>query len=138
MGIPTSQNPNTPEGLESRLSVEHEQILAELLHSSYEEGSRRAEKPSGPQSLAILPTRLHLATTLRMRYFLVESPKFHVCILISTVGGYLWGHGGAPPTWRSRFGANCWPAGQATWPVGQPGGAASIDFIHCLGLLLLM
>jgi hypothetical protein len=34
MGIPTSQNPNTPEGLESRLSVTIHRILVELLHST--------------------------------------------------------------------------------------------------------
>jgi hypothetical protein len=33
--------------------------------SSYQEGTRQAERPSGPQSLAALPTRLRLATTLR-------------------------------------------------------------------------
>jgi hypothetical protein len=32
MGIPTSQNPNTPEGLESQLSIRIHRILAELLH----------------------------------------------------------------------------------------------------------
>jgi hypothetical protein len=61
MGILTSQNPDTPEGLEQRLSVRihripvelphssklesrnpvgPRRILAELSHSSYEEGSR--------------------------------------------------------------------------------------------------
>jgi hypothetical protein len=34
MGIPTSRDPNTPEGLESRLSIEIHRILAELLHST--------------------------------------------------------------------------------------------------------
>jgi hypothetical protein len=34
MGIPTSQNPNTPEGLESRLSVTIHRILVELPHST--------------------------------------------------------------------------------------------------------
>jgi hypothetical protein len=32
MGILTSQNPNTPEGLESRLSVGIHRILSELPH----------------------------------------------------------------------------------------------------------
>jgi hypothetical protein len=34
MGIPTSWNPDTPEGLEGRLSVEICRILAELPHST--------------------------------------------------------------------------------------------------------
>jgi hypothetical protein len=34
MGIPTSQNPDTPEGLAQRLSVRIYRILAELSHSS--------------------------------------------------------------------------------------------------------
>jgi hypothetical protein len=32
MGIPTSQNPRTPEGLESQISVKIHRILAELPH----------------------------------------------------------------------------------------------------------
>jgi hypothetical protein len=34
VGIPTSQNPDTPEGLESQLSVRIHKILAELPHST--------------------------------------------------------------------------------------------------------
>jgi hypothetical protein len=34
MGIPTGQGPDTPEGLESRLSVRIHRILVELLHST--------------------------------------------------------------------------------------------------------
>jgi hypothetical protein len=34
MVILTSQNPDTPEGLESRLSVRIRKIMAELLHST--------------------------------------------------------------------------------------------------------
>jgi hypothetical protein len=34
MVIPTSRNPDTPEGLESRLSVEIHRISAELPHST--------------------------------------------------------------------------------------------------------
>jgi hypothetical protein len=69
MGIPTSQNPDTPEGLEQRLSVRIHRIPAELPHSSklelrnpvrpqriqtelprssYEEGFQQAGMPSGP------------------------------------------------------------------------------------------
>jgi hypothetical protein len=51
-----------------------------LPRSSYEEGSRQAESPSGPQSLATLLTRLHLYTTLRMRALQVKSPKCGVCV----------------------------------------------------------
>jgi hypothetical protein len=100
VGILTSQNPNTPEGLESQLSVRIHRILAELPHSidyylensikperilvelpcsSYEEASRQVGRPSIPQSLATLLTRLRLATTLRMGALQVESPKCGVC-----------------------------------------------------------
>jgi hypothetical protein len=34
MGIPTSRDPKTPEGLESQLSVGIHRIPAELLHST--------------------------------------------------------------------------------------------------------
>jgi hypothetical protein len=37
MGIPTSQNLDTPEGLESRLSIEIHRIQAELPHSTEQE-----------------------------------------------------------------------------------------------------
>jgi hypothetical protein len=104
MGIPTSQNPDTPKGLEQRLSFEIHRIPAELPHSSkleprnpigpqripiellrssYEEGSRQAGRPSGPQSLATLPTRLRLATTLIMGALQVESRKCGVCVCIN-------------------------------------------------------
>jgi hypothetical protein len=77
MGIPTSQNPNTPEGLESRLSVRIRIIPSELPHStelelgklhrsrtgsgkvlrlSYSEDSRQARKSSGHQNLTSLST----------------------------------------------------------------------------------
>jgi hypothetical protein len=100
MGIPTSQNTDTPEGLEQKLC----QILAELLHSSkldlrntvgprripvelthssYDEGSRQAGRPSGSQSLTTLPMRLRLATTLRKRALQVESPKCGVCVCVN-------------------------------------------------------
>jgi hypothetical protein len=78
MGILTSWNPDTLEGLKQRLSIEIYRIPAELLHSSkleprnpirpqtiptklscssYEEGSRQARRPSDPQSLTTLPIR---------------------------------------------------------------------------------
>jgi hypothetical protein len=111
VGIPTSRNPNTPKGLESRLSVRIYKILAELLHStdqssensveperilaelprsSYEEGSQQGyEEGSGPQRITTLLTRLQLATTLRMRALQVESPKYGVCSDFHRYGGYL-------------------------------------------------
>jgi hypothetical protein len=105
MGILTSQNPNTPEGLKSRLSVRihtapaldqlelkklcrHEPILTELPCSSYEEGSQQAGRPFNPHSLTTLLTRLHLATTLIMRALQVESSKCGMSPLISTIEGY--------------------------------------------------
>jgi hypothetical protein len=61
-GIPTSQNPDTPEGLDTRPnqssenSIEPEWILAELPCSSYSEDSRQAGKSSSPQNLTSLAT----------------------------------------------------------------------------------
>jgi hypothetical protein len=92
--------PTSPNVLEQRLSIIIHRISAKLPHSSkleptnpvgpwriptelpcssYEEGSRQAESPSGPQSLATLPKRLRLATTLGMGSLQVESPKCVVC-----------------------------------------------------------
>jgi hypothetical protein len=100
MGIPTSRNPDTPEGLEQRHFARIHRIPAELPHSrklelrnpvgprripvelprsSYEEGSQQAGRHSGPQSLTTLPTRLRLATTLTMGGLHVESPKCGAC-----------------------------------------------------------
>jgi hypothetical protein len=74
-GIPTTQNPDGPEGLESGLSIRIHRILAELSHSTepelrnsiepkwisaelpplrYFEDSRQAGKSSGPQNLTSL------------------------------------------------------------------------------------
>jgi hypothetical protein len=75
-GKPKSRNPVRPR-----------RILTELLCPSYEEGSQQAERPSSLQSLTTLPTRLHLATTLRMIALQVEFPTCGVCVLISTGGG---------------------------------------------------
>jgi hypothetical protein len=52
--------------LEPRNPIGPQRILVELSRSSYEEGTRQDRRPSGPQSLTTLPTRLPLATTLRM------------------------------------------------------------------------
>jgi hypothetical protein len=64
--------------LEPRNPIKPHRILTELPCSSYEEGSQQAERPSSPQSLATLMTRLCLATTLRMRALQVECPKWCV------------------------------------------------------------
>jgi hypothetical protein len=52
MGILTSRNPDTPEGLESRLSVEIRRILTELQHSTELElkKSHRTRMDSGRAS----------------------------------------------------------------------------------------
>jgi hypothetical protein len=88
MGILTSQNPDTPEGLEQRLFVGIHWILAELPHSSKLE----PRNPVGPQRIPIellhsssqnlttLLTRLCLATTLIKRALQVESLKCGVCV----------------------------------------------------------
>jgi hypothetical protein len=60
VGILTRQNPDTPEGLESRLSVRIHRILVELPHSTELEllwGLQQAEKSSGHQNLASLSTQ---------------------------------------------------------------------------------
>jgi hypothetical protein len=106
-------------------------IPTEFPHLRYEEGSRQAGRPSDPLSLATLPTRLHLATTLRMGALQVESPKCGVCPLISSVGGGVfiepWGSSTdlEKLVWRQVV-------------ADRPGGAASTNFLHHLGLLLFM
>jgi hypothetical protein len=108
VGILTSQNLDTPKGLEQRLSIRIHRILVELPHlskleprnpvrpwrisvelprSSYEEGSWQARRPSGHQSLTTLLTGLRLATTLRMGALQVESPKCVVCVDFHLQGG---------------------------------------------------
>jgi hypothetical protein len=67
----------------------------------------------------------------------VESPKCVVCLLISTVGGVFiepWGSSTdlEKSVWHQVV------AGQPNHMVGRSGGAASTDFLHRLGLLLLM
>jgi hypothetical protein len=100
--------PTSPNVLEQRVSIEIHRILVELPHSSkleprnpvgpqkistelprssYEEGSRQAGRPSGPQSLATLSIRLHLATTLGMRALQVEFPSNGVCVDFHHEGG---------------------------------------------------
>jgi hypothetical protein len=143
MGIPTSRNPNTSEGLENWLSVRIHRILAELPHSiepewipvellrsSYEEGSRQAKRPSSTQSLTTLLTRLYLATTLRMRALQVKFPKCGVCTLIFTVGRVFIGPWGS----STELEKSVW----CQVVAGRLAKAASIDFLHRPGLLLLV
>jgi hypothetical protein len=49
VGIPISQNPDTPEGLEQRLSIRIHRIPAELSHSSKLE----SQNPVGPQRIPV-------------------------------------------------------------------------------------
>jgi hypothetical protein len=158
VAIPTRQNPDTPEGLKQRLSIRIYRIPAELPHlsklelrnpigprsipaehprSSYEEGSRQAGRPFGLQSLTTLPTRLRLATTLRMGALQVQSPKCGVCVCrISLVGGiyramgelHRLGRGGNLPR----------AAGRPSHMIGWPLSLASTDFVHRHSLSLLV
>jgi hypothetical protein len=49
MGIPTSQNPDTPEGLEGWLPVRIHRILTKLLHSTELELENTSSNPNGFQ-----------------------------------------------------------------------------------------
>jgi hypothetical protein len=73
--------------LELRNHVGPWRIPTEPPCSSYEEGSRQARRPSGPQSLATFPTRLRLATRLRMRALQVESLNCGVWVNFHHEGG---------------------------------------------------
>jgi hypothetical protein len=129
--------PTSPKILEKVLFVRIHRIPAELPHSSYEEGSRRAGRPSGPQSLTTLLTRLRLATTIRMEAFQVEFLCNGVCVSTFTVKGVFIGVSGTSTdlersVWRQVV------ADRTSHVASRPGGAASTDFSHCLGLPLLM
>jgi hypothetical protein len=78
---------STLEKLESRNPIRPQRIPTELPRSSYEVGSRQVRRPSNPQSLATLLTRLRLATTLRMRALQVEFPKWGVSVDFHREGG---------------------------------------------------
>jgi hypothetical protein len=65
--------------LEPRNPIRPWRIPIDLPRSSYKEGSWQAKRPSSPQSLTTLPTRLHLATTLRMRALQMEFPCNGLC-----------------------------------------------------------
>jgi hypothetical protein len=116
--------------LEPRNPIGPRMILAELPSSSYDEGSRQAGRPSDPQSFTTLPTRLRLATTLRMEALQMKSPKYGVCVLISTGRGvFIRVQGGVTDLVKS-----------VTHQVvaSRQCGSASTDFLHCFGLLLLL
>jgi hypothetical protein len=158
MGITTSQNPNTPEGLKQRLSVGIHRIPIELPHSSkleprnlvgprrisaelpcssYEEDPQQARRPSSPQSLTTLPTRLRLATTLRMGALQVESPKCGVCVCrLSFLGGIYgqWGSSTNLAKAVTRQVATVRPS----HVVDRPMSSASTDFLQHHSLPLLM
>jgi hypothetical protein len=142
--------PTSPKILKQRLSVGICRILAELPHSSklerrnhvgpwripaelprssYEDGSRQAGSPFGPQCLATLPTRLRLSTTLRMRAPQVECPNCGVCSNFHRYMGIYRGLGGVTDLVKS-----------VTQKVvaGRPCGFATTNFLHCLGFPLLV
>jgi hypothetical protein len=114
--------------LESRNPVGPRRIPTELPCSSYEEGSLQVGRPFGHQSLTTLPTRLCLATILRMGALQVESPKCGVSSHFHRRGVFI-GLWGAPPTWISRFGTKWWPNGQATWLASRVEWPPPIFFI---------
>jgi hypothetical protein len=154
VGIPTSQNPDTPKRLKQRLSIIIYRILVELPHSSkleprnpigsrripielprssYKESSRQARRPSGPQSLATLQTRLRLATTLRMGALQVKSPKCGVCVCVCvltfTSRGVFIGQWGSS-TYLAEAVTHQVAAGRPRHMVGQPMCSASTNFLH--------
>jgi hypothetical protein len=135
-----AMSPTSPKVLKQRLSIQIHRISTELPHSrklesrnpvgpwripielslSYEEGSRQAGRHSGPQSLATLPTKLCLATTLRMRALQVEFPKCGVCVDFHHEGSIYrceWDlHRLGEVSLVPRGGRL---AGQATWTAGR-------------------
>jgi hypothetical protein len=102
-----------------RNPIEPRRIPTELPRLSYKGSSRQVGRSSGSQSLATLPTRLHLSTTLRMRALQVEFPKW-LCVFLfpPEAGGGIYravmelhrlGRGDNSPLL----------AGLATWPAGR-------------------
>jgi hypothetical protein len=123
--------------LEPRHPVGPRRIPTELLRSSYEEGSRQPGRLSGPQSFTTLPTRLCLATTLRMGALQVESPKCGVCVLIFTSRGvFIRVQGGV--TDLVKLVTRQVVAGRPSHVASRPCASASTDFLHRLGLPLLV
>jgi hypothetical protein len=83
MGIPTSQNPDTPERLKSQLSIEIRRILTELLHSTELELRKlyRTQTDSGRASmlelLRGLPTSQEVLRTSEPRLSLYPTKNEH-------------------------------------------------------------
>jgi hypothetical protein len=151
-------NPDTPEGLEQRLPVKIHRILVKLPHSSkleprnpigprriltelprssYEDGSRQAGRPSDPQSLTTLPTKLRLATTLRKRDLQVGSKKCGACVSTFTGSGVFIG------PWESSTNLAEVVTLQVVVDrpsnvVGRPMSSVSTDFLHHHTLSLLV
>jgi hypothetical protein len=116
--------------LEPRNPVGPRRILIELPCSSYEEGSRKVGRPSGPQSLATLPTRLRLATTLRKSALQVESSKCGVCVSTFTGRGLFIGPWGSSTDLAEAV--TCQVA------AGRPMSSPSTNFLHHHSLSLLV
>jgi hypothetical protein len=97
---------------------------------------RAPDRPSGPQSLPTLLTRLRLATTLKMGALQVESPKCGVCSHFDRRGVFIGPWGSSidldKSVWRQVV------AGLQGHVAGRLGGAASTDFLGHLGHLLLV
>jgi hypothetical protein len=128
-------HPRHSSKLEPRNPIEHRRTPTKLPRPSYEDGSQQARRPFGPQSLATLPTRLRLATTLRMRALQVEFPNCCVCVNFHRQGGI------DRVEWdlHQLREVNLVPGGgPVTKPCGWPSGVASTNFLHQLRLLLLI
>jgi hypothetical protein len=150
--------PTSPKVLEQRLSIKIHRILVEFPHSSkleprdpvepwristelpllsYEEGSRQARRPSSPRSLATLPTRLHLATTLWTRALQVELPNNGVWLFWFPPKGVF------IRPWASSIDlaevvTHQVLASRPSHVAGQSDWMASTAFLHQLGLPLLV
>jgi hypothetical protein len=122
--------------LEPRNPIGPQRISAELPCSNYEEGSRQAGRPFGPQSLTTLLIRLCLATTLKMGALQVESINV-VCVLISTGRGVFIGVQGGVTDLVTLV-THQVVGGRPSHITGQPCDSASTNFLHRLGLPLLV
>jgi hypothetical protein len=76
-------------------------------------------RPSGPQSLATLQTRLRLATTLRMGALQVNSPKCGVCVSTFTGRGIFIRPSGSSTDLAEVVTRHVAAGGLATWPAVQ-------------------
>jgi hypothetical protein len=115
--------------LELRNPIRPQRILTDLSRLSYVECSRQARGPSGPQSLATLPTRLRLTTTLWTRALQVEFPSNCVCIDFHCEGGIYRGEWDlhqlgevsfAPSSGRAAK-SRGWLVSPTPWPLGPFG-----------------